>query len=136
MHFFCKVPKQYKMVMAMLINSLIVGPHWPTVRNVLLTLPLSNEPFANKSSKVVQILAVQKPIQIRSKLDRYLSFPINFPTLPFTNDSTKSQLWVKNLCNFAVRKDQIIRMVTKIHMTNFNVYIPKKIIRFFVFYKM
>lgn len=71
MHFFFrKVPKQYKMIMAMLINSLIVDPHWPTVRNVLLALPLSNESFANKGLKVVQILAVQKPIQIRSKLDR------------------------------------------------------------------
>lgn len=73
MHFFFrKVPKQYKMIMAMLINSLIVDPHWPTVRNVLLALPLSNEPFANKGLKVVQILAVQKPIQIRWKLDRSL----------------------------------------------------------------
>lgn len=63
------------------------APRLFTVRNALLEVPLSNEPFANKGLKSVQPLTAQNLAQIQYKLEEslYPTISLSFPNATMPN---------------------------------------------------
>lgn len=61
----------------LLPTFLIVIPHWRTLRNMHLVVPLARVPYANKGRAMTHTFASPNPPQIRSTLEGSLHLPLH-----------------------------------------------------------